>query len=314
MQFLTNASFEFINLRRKAFIISAALILIGLFSILFHKGLNYSIDFRGGSMLEVRFDEPVPLEDLRATVDRAGVGTYELQEFGDPREILIRVERSSESGQLGGNLVAAFEEDFPERTVDLRREESVGPRIGKELRSKAFLAIVFAMFGILIYISWRFEFRFAVAAVIALIHDVLITLGFFSITDREISLAVIAAFLTIVGYSLNDTIVVFDRIREDLRLNPRLPFDRVLNTAINRTLSRTILTSGTTLVVVLFLLFTGGGVIHDFSVALLIGVLIGTYSSIFVASPVLVEWYNFMAGRAKAKGMAKTKSVAKAKR
>ena len=301
MQFLTNTNYEFINYRRKAFILSAALILIGLFSIVFHKGLNYSIDFRGGSILEVRFDEPVGPEELRASVNTANVGTFELQEFGDPREILIRVEKSSSSGELGNNLITAFQRDFPDRTVDLRREESVGPRIGKELRSKAFLAIVFAMLGILVYISWRFEFRFAIASVIALIHDVVITLGIFSIFDWEISLAVVAGFLTIVGYSLNDTIVVFDRIREDLRLYSRLPYDRVLNTAINRTLSRTILTSGTTLAVVLFLIFMGGSVIRDFSMALLIGVLIGTYSSIFVASPILVEWFNWASARSKKK-------------
>jgi len=301
MQFLTNTNFEFIDHRRKAFIVSAVLILIGLVSILFHKGLNYSIDFVGGSILEVRFDEPVSTGDIRSSVASTGVGTFEVQKFGDPREILIRVEKSSESGELGSTLLAAFERDFADRRVEIRREESVGPRIGAELRQKAFLAILFALLGILIYISFRFEFRFAVAAVIALIHDVLITLGVFSIFDMEISLAVIAAFLTIVGYSLNDTIVVFDRIREDLRLYSRQPYDRVLNTAINRTLSRTILTSSTTLVVVLFLIFIGGSVIRDFSVALLVGVLIGTYSSMYVASPVLVEWFNWAAARTKAK-------------
>ncbi len=308
MEFLTNVNFEFINRRRGAYLISGSLIAIGLFSILFHKGLNYSIDFKGGSVLEVRFDQPVPVEGIRAAAEKADVGTFEVQEFGDPREILLRVEKSDASGQLGPKLLGRFREAYPERTVELRREETVGPRIGKELRGKAFLAILFSILGILAYISWRFEFRFAVAAVIALIHDVLITLGFFSIVNYEISLAVIAAFLTIVGYSLNDTIVVFDRIREDLRLFARKPYDRVLNTAINRTLSRTILTSLTTLAVVAFLIIVGGSVIRDFSVALLIGVIVGTYSSIFVASPILVEWTNWSTARAHAaKGKAKTK-------
>ncbi|MFH1681637.1 MAG: protein translocase subunit SecF, partial [Candidatus Eisenbacteria bacterium] len=176
---------------------------------------------------------------------------------------------------------------------------------GKELRSKAFWAILFANLGILIYISWRFEFRFAVAAVAAIVHDVLVTLGVFSLTNREISLSVIAAFLTIVGYSLNDTIVVFDRIREDLRLYARLPYDRVLNTAINRTLSRTILTGGTTLIVVLFLIFGGGSVIRDFAFALFIGIVIGTYSSIYVASAIAVDWHDFGVKRAKMKGLAR---------
>ncbi len=305
MEFLTDTHIEFINRRKGALILSSTLILIALFSILFHKGLNYSIDFRGGSLIELRFDEPVAIDDLRTSVGATDVGTFEIQEFGDPREILIRVEKSDTKGDLGPTVIDRFKADFPERTVELRREETVGPRIGKELRGQAFLAIVFSIIGILIYISWRFEFRFAIAAVIALIHDVMITLGIFSLTDREISLAVVAAFLTIVGYSLNDTIVVFDRIREDLRLYARKKYDRVLNAAINRTLSRTILTSMTTMVVVIFLMVAGGSVIRDFALALLIGVIIGTYSSIFVASPILVEWNLRAAARAKAKKAAK---------
>ncbi len=311
MEFLTNANFEFINRRRTACMISVSLIVIGLLSIAFHKGLNYSIDFKGGSVLEVRFDEPVPMESLRRSVEKADVGTFEIQEFGDPREILVRVEKSDTSGDLGPKVISNFENDHPDRTVELRREETVGPRIGKELRSKAFLAIVFSILGILIYISWRFEFRFAIAAVIALLHDVMITLGFFSIMDFEISLSVIAAFLTIVGYSLNDTIVVFDRIREDLRLFARKPYDRVLNTAINRTLSRTVLTSLTTLAVVTFLMVAGGTVIRDFAVALFVGVIVGTYSSQFVASPVLVEWNNWMVNRARTATATKSKKTKK---
>lgn len=301
MEFLTNTNFEFINKRKTAAMISAAVILIGLFSILFHKGLNYSIDFRGGSLLELRFDEPIPVDELRASVAKTDVGTFEIQEFGAPNEVLIRVEKSDASGDLGPKILGRFSEDFPGNGAELRREETVGPRIGKELRGQAFLAIVFSIIGILIYISWRFEFRFAVAAVVALVHDVLVTLGFFSLTDREISLAVIAAFLTIVGYSLNDTIVVFDRIREDLRTGGRKAYDRVLNGAINRTLSRTILTSMTTLAVVIFLIAAGGPVIRDFSIALLVGVVVGTYSSMFIAAPVLVAWQNWMTQRAKQK-------------
>lgn len=313
MQWLVNANYEFINRRRIAYVVSGVLIAVGLFSILFHKGLNYSIDFKGGSILEVRFDETLPMSDIRASVERSGVGGFEIQRFGDDREILISIEQAEKSGEFGEKLITQFRKDFPDRTAEIRREESVGPRIGAELRSKAFFAIVFALIGILIYISWRFEFRFAVAAVAALAHDVTVTLGVFSILDREISLGVIAAFLTIVGYSLNDTIVVFDRIREDLRLYSRQPYDRVLNTAINRTLSRTILTSGTTLVVVLFLLFMGGSVLRDFALALTIGVVTGTYSSIFVASSLLVEWNDWAVGRAKAKGLARAKGKALAK-
>jgi preprotein translocase subunit SecF len=305
MEFLTNTNFEFINHRRKAYVFSAILIAIGLFSILFHKGLNYSIDFEGGSVLEIRFDEPVPLEAIRSALRKTETGTFEVQRFGDEKEVLIHVKDTGLTGALGDRVIDQLRADFPDRTVEIRREESVGPRIGKELRSKAFWAILFANLGILIYISWRFEFRFAVASVAALVHDVLITLGVFSLANLEISLSVIAAFLTIVGYSLNDTIVVFDRIREDLRLYARLPYDRVLNTAINRTLSRTILTGGTTLVVVLFLFFGGGSVIRDFALALLVGVVIGTYSSVYVASAIVVDWHNFDMARAKAKGLAR---------
>ncbi|HMA77434.1 MAG TPA: protein translocase subunit SecF, partial [Candidatus Krumholzibacteriaceae bacterium] len=184
---------------------------------------------------------------------------------------------------------------FPSREITVRRTETVGPKIGEELKKRAWAAIVISLFGILIYISWRFEFRFAVGAIIALIHDILITLGIFSITGKELSLVVIAAFLTIVGYSLNDTIVVFDRIRENFSIRRRESYNRMINISINDSLSRTIVTSFTTLIVVLFLFFIGGEVIHDFAFALLIGVVVGTYSSIFVASPVLVEWQNRIA-------------------
>jgi preprotein translocase SecF subunit len=189
------------------------------------------------------------------------------------------------------------------------RTEAVGPKIGEELKQQALLAILYALFLILIYVAIRFDLKFGVAAIAATVHDVVLSVGLFSAANKEISLAVVAAFLTIVGYSLNDTIVVFDRIREDLRSMRRESYEAVVNTAVNQTLSRTIITSGTTLLVVLFLYFFGGSVIHDFAFALMIGIIIGTYSSVFVAAPIVVDWHlRFEEGRVAAGGSSRTKS------
>jgi preprotein translocase subunit SecF len=205
-----------------------------------------------------------------------------------------------------------LESGITDQEIDVRRTETVGPKIGAELKTAAFWAIIYSLLGILAYITWRFQFRFAIAAIIALIHDVLFTLGFFSLVGLEISLAVIAAILTIVGYSLNDTIVVFDRIRENLHSKRRENYGQLVNASVNETLSRTIITSLTTLFVVLALVVFGGAVIRDFAITLLVGVLIGTYSSIFVASPVLVEWQNWKAARS-SKAAKTTRSVKNAK-
>ena len=196
-----------------------------------------------------------------------------------------------------GKLYEAVKARFPDREIELRRTETVGPKIGEELKNRTWAAIVISLFGILVYISWRFEFKFAIGAIVALIHDVLITLGIFSIMGKEISLVIVAAFLTIVGYSLNDTIVVYDRIRENFSLRRRESYEKMIDISINQSLSRTVITSLTTLMVVLFLFFYGGEVIHDFAFALMVGIIVGTYSSIFVASPILIEWQNRLVGR-----------------
>jgi preprotein translocase subunit SecF len=222
-----------------------------------------------------------------------------VQHFGDnPNEFLIRVQASGEtlSRVISTNLTEAFGAD----NVDLRRVEMVGPQVGKDLRQKGMMAILYAMIGILAYITWRFEFRFAVGAIVALVHDVLITLGIFSLFGKEIDLPIIAAFLAIIGYSLNDTIIVYDRIRENFGKHQKKGFEIVVNRSINETLSRTILTSGTTLLVVLSLFIFGGGVIHNFAFAMLVGIIVGTYSSIFVASPVLIFWDDMRSGGQKA--------------
>ena len=291
MRFFGKTEISFVDRRRKAFLLSAIIIGAGLISLAVKGGPDLSIDFEGGVLVQLRFEKQVTTEELRSALDEAGYGKTEIQRFATGDEVLLRAVHAEEM-DVAEAIKSSIAENMPDNPFEVRREELVGPKVGKELGKKAILAIVFALCAILVYLGWRFEFRFAVAAVAALFHDVLVTLGLFSLTGKEISLAVVAAFLTIVGYSLNDTIVVFDRIREDLRKYHRESYNGVINASINETLNRTVMTSLTTLIVVLFLFFMGGEVLRDFSFALLVGVLVGTYSSIFVASPILVEWYH----------------------
>ncbi len=290
MRFFGKTQIDFVDRRRKAFVLSGLIIAAGLISLAIKGGPDLGIDFEGGVLLQLRFEDQVTTAMVRSALDQAGYGNSEIQRFATGNEVLIRAPYV-EDAEVSEAIKTAMAETVPDNAFEVRREELVGPKVGGELGKKAVLAIVFALCAILVYIGWRFEFRFAVAAVAALFHDVLVTLGLFSLTGREISLAVVAAFLTIVGYSLNDTIVVFDRIREDLRKYHKQSYNGVINASINETLGRTIMTSLTTLIVVLFLFFMGGEVLRDFSFALLVGVLVGTYSSIFVASPILVEWH-----------------------
>jgi len=393
MQFFGETHIHFAAHRYRAFILSAIFIVAGLVSLAIKGGPRLSIDFDGGTLIQARFDQPVPIGDLRQTVRDAGYDGGDIQEFGARNEYLITIEKISEEGLAsevlmealvgaypqagwtvvssqelppdlsagfeGGNLVIvsadsippietlksevrsrgvgvveltrdsaatvafslpylgveaqavgkitnAMKAQFPDRAIEIRRTESVGPKIGEELKNRTWAAILISLFGILVYISWRFEFKFAVGAILALIHDVVITVGLFSILNKEISLVIVAALLTIVGYSLNDTIVVFDRIRENFSLRRRESYENMIDISINESISRTIITSLTTLIVVLFLFFLGGEVIHDFAFALLVGIVVGTYSSIFVASPILIEWQNRLTGRKKAATAQKT--------
>lgn len=299
MQIFQNANFDFIGKRNIAILLSLAFIVIGIASILFHSGLNYGIDFAGGTLVQIKFNNKVVADDVRKAIDDERLGTYTIQLVGaeSDSEFLIKLPDpvEKEVDQTPAVIVTSdLEEAFGKENFDIRRTESVGPTMGEELKKAAIGSILGALIMILIYITLRFEFRFALGAIAALVHDVLITVGAFSITNREFSLPVIAALLTIVGYSLNDTIVVFDRIRENRKLHHRKKFTDVINISINQTLSRTLLTSLTTLFVVLCLFVFGGEVINDFAFALLVGVVVGTYSSMFVASPVLVWWSNFL--------------------
>ncbi|MCY3869266.1 MAG: protein translocase subunit SecD [Gemmatimonadetes bacterium] len=299
-----DTSINFLGVRRGAFILSAVLILFGLGSTVTKGGYNLGIDFAGGTLLELHFDPPASVGDIRQSLGDVRVEDQsmdlrnsEIKEFGTVNDILIRVEEEAEGTAIADAIKTRLKSDFAGNIQDetewLRRQEAVGPKIGEELKNNAVYAILVAMILIIIYVWWRFrQIEFGIAAVIALFHDVMITLGIFSVLNWEISLAIVAALLTIVGYSLNDTIVVYDRIREDIKLYRRDTFSNVINRAINECLNRTVLTSGTTMLVVLSLIFLGGEVIRDFAFALLIGVIVGTYSSAFVASPIVVEWHN----------------------
>ncbi len=292
MQYFKETHVDFIGLRKMGFIISGTLILISLVSLLLHGGPRYGIDFTGGTSLQLKFQKPITAADIRSSLAKAGYGTAEIKHIGpaDENEFIIRVEKSAEGTEVGSFIESRLSADFPDNPYEVLMVQEIGPKIGGELRRAAVMAILIALLGILIYVSWRFEFKFAVGAVAALFHDVLITLGFFSVLNLEITLVVIAAFLTIVGYSLNDTIVVYDRIRENLKVLRRENLYTIINASVNQTLNRTINTSLTTLLVVFVLWLFGGEVIHDFAFALLVGIIVGTYSSIFIASPLVYEW------------------------
>ena len=294
---------DFIGKRRYALIFSLALIVLTMASLIYKKGPNYGIDFAGGTLVHVKFNTGLSSQELRGSLEKIEIGDFLVQDFGeDAGEYLIRVERNDAdieavSYQVKGNL----SDSFGKESFEVRRVEMVGPQVGSDLKKKALLAILYAMGGILIYVSLRFEFRYALGAIIAIMHDVIITIGAFSITNYEVSLPVVAAILAVIGYSLNDTIIVYDRIRENIKKVKKGQEAASINGSINETLSRTLLTSITTLLVVFTLFIYGGGVIHNFAFALLVGIIVGTYSSIFVASPVLI-YYDSLFSKKKGAG------------
>lgn len=287
-------NFPFLRYRRAAYIGSAAVLLVTMATIAAHGGLRYSIDFTGGTLIQLDFAQPIEVQTLRDALRRMeGVETYEVQRFGDPSDVVVRAQVSpGQEQEFAARIETHLRQTLEGREFTVVRSEAVGPKIGEELKRQALMAVLYALAMILVYVAFRFDLKFGVAAIAATVHDVIFSIGVFSLTNREISLAVVAAFLTIVGYSLNDTIVVFDRIREDLKAMRRASYEEVVNTAVNQTLSRTIITAGTTLIVVLFLYLIGGEVIHDFAFALIIGIVVGTYSSIFVGSAIVVDWHR----------------------
>ena len=291
MRFLSKTNIDFISKQKITGFLSIALIVAGIASLIMKGGPLLSIDFTGGTVAQVKFEKPVELGQLRETLSDYGFEGAEIVEFGSPDEILIKTQFSGSSSEISEKLTLALGNSFT-----LRRVESVGPKIGKELQTDALKAIGLALLLILIYITFRFDRYYALGSVMALIHDVLITLGVFSLLDYEINLSIIAAFLTIVGYSLNDTIVVFDRIRENIPKFMKKTLNDVVNISLNETLNRTVITSLTTMMVVVILFLWGGKVINLFAFALIIGVFVGTYSSLFVASPVMVYFEKRSAG------------------
>ena len=277
-------NFDFMALRKPAMLVSASLLLVAVVSLVTLK-LNVGIDFTGGSIIEVGYQQAVELEPIRQALEADGFGDAIVQHFGSASEVLIRLvsDADKDKAELSSQIIGLLEA-ISETDIDVRRVDFVGPQVGEELTEDGGLAVLYALIAILIYVAFRFEYRFSLGAVAALIHDVVITLGVFSLLQLDFDLSVLAAILAVIGYSLNDTIVVFDRVRENFRKIRKKTSIEVVNTSINQTISRTLMTSFTTLLVLFSLFFLGGEVIHAFATALIIGVLVGTYSSIYVAT------------------------------
>ena len=301
MQIIKDSKIDFINNSRFTILLSGALLLAGILSLIINNGPKLSIDFKGGTLVAVQYTKPININNLRSELKTVTINgqkfdfsTSEIKHFGNKSNVSIRIaSMEDEPENFSQNFIDFLRNIYPDSIPENKDEfilllDTLSPKIGSELSGKAIMAILYALTLILIYISFRFEFIFAIGAIAAIAHDVIITLGIFSILGYEISLPIVAAFLTIVGYSLNDTIVIFDRIRENMKTRRKDPVAATVNKSINESLSRTIVTSLTTLMVVITLYIFGGEVIHYFSFALIIGVLVGTYSSIFVASLIVV--------------------------
>jgi preprotein translocase subunit SecF len=291
LEILGKTNFDFMGKRRYAFLFSGIMVVLGVIALIqIARGqANLGIDFAGGTAVQLKFDQSIRIEDARKALEANGLADAELQEFGTENKLLIRVKASTTiEEKTAEKVVSIFTKEFPGNKFMVESSTEIGPTIGRKLQSDALVAVVISFAGIILYIAARFELRFGVAAALATFHDVLAVLGAFYILDKEITLLVVTALLTLAGYSLTDTVVVFDRIRENLRLRRREQEETMINNAINQVLSRTIVTSLTVVLVLIPLTLAGGEVLHDFSLALLWGVIVGTFSSIFVASPLLL--------------------------
>ncbi|TYB32036.1 MAG: protein translocase subunit SecF [Candidatus Mcinerneyibacterium aminivorans] len=288
MQFLVDTNYKFVTKKRRriGFVFSIILIIIGIVFYLINGGFNLGIDFEGGATLHYKFKQEVKINQIRKELNEAGYSGAIIQRYGSPKDLLIKIEQGKDLSRLKNYINGKYS------NINLESEEKVGPSVGKDLQKNSLYAIIIALIGILIYVSWRFQFKYSIGAILALLHDVLITLGAFAVFQFEFDRSVLAAILMVIGYSLNDTIVVFDRIREYMRTErPRSDehYETTVNKAINNSLSRTIITSLTTLMVIIVLYLAGGQILRNFSFALLVGVVVGTYSSVFISSPVLIE-------------------------
>jgi preprotein translocase subunit SecF len=293
LEILGKTNIDFMGKRNIAFVFSGVFVLLGILAVvqISRGAANLGIDFVGGTAVQLKFDQPIRIDEARKALEAHGLSNAELQEFEKENKILIRVKASTTiEEKIAERVVAVFAKEFPGNRFVVDSSTEIGPMIGKKLQEDALIAVTISFAGIILYIAARFEFRFGVAAALATFHDVLAVLGGFYLLDKEITLLVVTALLTLAGYSLTDTVVVFDRIRENLRLRRRDDIQTVINNGINQVLSRTIVTSLTVVLVLIPLTVAGGEVLHDFSLALLWGVIFGTYSSIFVASPLLLLW------------------------
>ena len=293
MDILGQTKIDFLGKRNITFAFSAVFAVIGLVAVfaVYTGKANMGIDFSGGVSIQFRFEGPVEIDEVRGMLAEGGFPDAGLQQFAEPNKLLVRLKGARGNlRETSDSISAVFSKGLPENPFVVDSTTEIGPTVGKKLQTDALKAIGIALMGILFYVAWRFEFRFGVAAVVATFHDVLVVMGLLYLMDKEINLLIVTALLTLAGYSITDTVVVFDRIRENLHKEKKEDIVTLINRSINEVLSRTFVTSGTTLLVLLALMVLGGEVIHDFSLALFLGVVVGTYSSVFIASPVLLFW------------------------
>ncbi|MCX5783081.1 MAG: protein translocase subunit SecF [Elusimicrobia bacterium] len=290
MVLIPKTNIDFIGKRFVLFAISGFFIALGIVAIAV-KGINFGLDFTGGTLVQVQYDSPVVIGDVRGALQKAGI-TAGIQSFTGRNSFAIRVKGRQENvNEVGNKITGALKAAMPDKSFKEERREYVGPTVGRDLARRAVMALVFSMFGIIVYVAFRFSNPiWGTMGVLALFHDVFITLGFMTLTGREIDLVIVAALLTIAGYSINDTIVIFDRMRENMRLHVKMPLGELVNKSINETLSRTLITNFTVLSAVAVLYFAGGDVINDFAFAMLVGSIFGTYSTIAIATPLVYQW------------------------
>lgn len=296
MELLGKTNIDFIGQRNISFIISAIISIIGIIGVIqiTRGAANMGIDFSGGTSMQVRFSKPVPISEARVALHKNGIAKVDLQEIKDSNKLLVKIDKNTTValGKAAEAVQVAFKKGFPDNAFTVESSTEIGPSIGEKLRKDTLVAVLISLLGIILYIAWRFDFKFGIGAIASTTHDVLAMFAVFFLLNKEINLLFITAVLTIAGYSLTDTVVVFDRIRENLHKNLKGAMDNIFNASINEVLSRTIITSLTTFIAAASLFFFGGEVIHDFSLALLVGIAVGTYSSVFVASPIVVLLEN----------------------
>lgn len=291
--------FDFIGKKNFTLWVSAIAILISLGSIFFHGGLKYGVDFAGGILLQIKFSKAVDISEVRNALEAIGSKDAMVQKFGGENEFLIRAEKASgDLEEMSGKMQSSLQGQFKDNALEIRRTEVVGPKVGRDLKEKAIWATALSFLAILVYVAFRFrQLSYGLGGIVALFHDIVVTFGAISIFNIEFSLNVLAVILTIIGFSINDTIVIFDRVRENIKKMRKDSLETIFNTSINECLGRTILTSGTVMMVVLILFFFGGPVIHDFTTALIVGLISGTYSTVYIASPVVLLWDKYISKR-----------------